>query len=147
MNLVHSARRVATSIVFLGAVWMLIVSIRLGLWLMPIRLLRRLSRPFVDSFRADALSVYERRVIWAVEHASLAVPKATCLTQALAARVALGWGGLNSELQIGVLKSERGVFEAHAWVERQGRIVIGNRTDLAGYAVLPTLEKVIQWVH
>jgi hypothetical protein len=49
--------------------------------------------------------------------------------------------GQPAALRIGVARSEEGRFQAHAWVESQGRIVVGKLPDLRRYAVLPPLEK------
>jgi hypothetical protein len=42
-------------------------------------------------------------------------------------------------LRIGVAKGEAGKLEAHAWVESQGRIVIGGLRDLPYFTPLPPL--------
>ena len=80
------------------------------------------------------------RIAWAVRVASRYVPAATCLSQALAARMLLKQRGCPARLQIGVAKGERGQLEAHAWVESEGRIVVGNSRDLSRYTPLPSLE-------
>ena len=80
------------------------------------------------------------RIAWAVSVASRYVPAATCLPQALAARVLLKQQGYPARLHIGVAKGEGGQLEAHAWVESQGRIVVGNSQDLSRYTPLPSLE-------
>ena len=72
--------------------------------------------------------------------ASRRVPKATCLTQAIALRTLLARDGKESELRIGVAKAEDGRLEAHAWLESDGRIVIGGR-ESSRFAVLAAGEK------
>jgi hypothetical protein len=76
-----------------------------------------------------------------VRLASRYVPRATCLTQALTAQMLLGWAGLNSRLHIGVRLD--GKFEAHAWVEGPGRIVVGGREGVASYVPILTLDRPI----
>lgn len=80
------------------------------------------------------------RIAWAVRVASRCVPAATCLPQALAVRMLCKQQGCSARLHIGVAKGERGQLEAHAWVESQGRIVVGNSPDLSRFAPLPPLE-------
>lgn len=63
---------------------------------------------------------------WALSRGALLVPAATCLTQALSMQVLLGRAGYPSRLYLGVTKNAQGGFEAHAWVECAGCIVIGG---------------------
>lgn len=62
------------------------------------------------------------------------VPKATCLVQALAAQLLLTRHGHMADLQIGVSQAKG--FEAHAWLEFEGRVVLGGVTNLSDYVVL-----------
>ena len=62
---------------------------------------------------------------WAVEHAARIVPGATCLTQALAAEVMLRRTGGRPDLRFGVAR-DAGDFEAHAWLELGGRVLVGD---------------------
>jgi hypothetical protein len=80
-----------------------------------------------------------RRIVWAVQVASRRIPGASCLTQALAARVLLAKCGIASQLRIGIARGEQGDFQAHAWLETaDGRAVIGG-VALERYARLPSL--------
>lgn len=121
----------------------LLVAIRLGLWLLPFRTLRRLlsirTRAPIKSPEADQSSL--RRVVWGVKATSRYVPAATCLTQAWAAQVLLCRLGHPTRLRIGVAKSKGGKLEAHAWVESQDEIVIGHLADLSRFTVLPPLAE------
>jgi len=65
------------------------------------------------------------RIVWAIEAATRRVPATTCLSSALALQRLLGANGHESELHIGVAKTA-GVFAAHAWVERDGRVLFGE---------------------
>jgi hypothetical protein len=80
------------------------------------------------------------RIAWAVRVARRYVPAATCLSQALAVRTLFRRQGYPAQLRIGVTKGERGQLEAHAWVESEGKIVIGGSQDLARYTPLPSLQ-------
>jgi hypothetical protein len=104
----------------------LVPAIRLGLWLLPVRvvgralgaIVRRTPGRTTDPGLAD-------RVGRAVGRASRMVPGATCLTQALAAQALLEGHGLPTRLHIGVVRDEGQVVRGHAWVESQGVAVIG----------------------
>ena len=51
--------------------------------------------------------------------------------------------GLPADLRIGVMKEASGKLLAHAWVESDGRIVVGNLPGGVGlYTPLPTLPSV-----
>ncbi len=111
---------------------------RLGLWLLPFKTLRTLL---------TKISVFSKRrpakvdtIIWAVAVGSRYVFGASCLTQALAGQVLLHQHNAPALLRIGVAKNERGAFQAHAWVERQGRILIGNSPQLSRYTPLSAFE-------
>lgn len=69
-----------------------------------------------------------RELNWAVTRAARMVPQASCLTQALTMQILLGRRGYASRMHIGVAKNESGGFQAHAWVECGGRIVVGGAT-------------------
>jgi hypothetical protein len=117
-------------------------AIRVGLWMLPFRtLLGLLARMTQESTEVQETNqALIERVIWAVRIASRFVPRATCLTQALAAQVLLSLQGYPSRITIGVAKSHGGQLEAHAWVESQGRIVIGGLKDHARFTPLPPLD-------
>jgi Transglutaminase-like superfamily len=123
---------------------LLLEAIKLGMRLLPFRTLRgilarvanvpaRLLRP-ADFIPSD-------RVAWAVEAASRHTPRVkSCLAQALATQVLLTRRGYPSLLHIGVTKGERGQLRAHAWVESEGRILIGG-SGLERFTPLAVLEK------
>ncbi len=67
---------------------------------------------------------------------------AKCLARALTTQVLLNRQGYLPDLRIGVAKATAGQLEAHAWVEYQGRIVIGQLNDLSRYLPLPSFEGV-----
>jgi len=77
----------------------------------------------------------ERR-IWAVRTASRCFPPASCLTQALAAQVLLASAGIGACVQIGVSKVKSEALEAHAWLEKDGEILLGGSEADKRYARL-----------
>ena len=52
--------------------------------------------------------------------------RTTCLRQALLLWFLLARHGVATELRVGVEKSVEGDFAAHAWVERDGQVLIGG---------------------
>lgn len=111
--------------------------VRLALWLVPRPFVRRslVERVILRSRDPRAPSV--DRIVWAVVRARRLVPRATCLVQALAARILLARAGHQADLRIGVAKSRTGRFEAHAWLERNGRVLVGRVRELELFAALP----------
>lgn len=75
------------------------------------------------------------RIVSAVRRCSRVVPRATCLTQALAARKLLEKEGHAADLKIGVAK-DGSILRAHAWLELDGRIILGKRPRHSRYFVL-----------
>jgi len=55
--------------------------------------------------------------------------------------VVLGKMGYSCEVRIGVTKDNRGKLQAHAWVESDGRIVLGNIPGMSRYTTLPPIER------
>ncbi len=107
--------------------------VRLGLWLLPISKLTGLLQhaPMVRVRRDPAVD----RFTWAVESASRLVVRPTCLVRALALETLLRRYGRKASLQIGVDKGEGKTLEAHAWVESEGKILLGG-ADVGRYKTL-----------
>ena len=112
---------------------------RVGLTVLPFRWVERLAarrratpngrpRPSVD------------QLAWAVSAASRRIPRATCLTQALALQSLLIAEGNEPMLRLGVAKTPAGDLEAHAWLEHEGRIVIGGPQS-ARFTPLPVQSR------
>ena len=112
---------------------------RLVTWVLPFPVGRRL---LVGKRRPDRPTVTGDQIRWAMHHAQRVIPGATCLPQAVAAEALLTRGGLPALLQIGVMKTPEGKLLAHAWVESDGRIVVGALPGgLGAYTRLPTLPR------
>ena len=107
--------------------------VRAALWVLPsswiIRSVKRLSAPA----RTPALHVHTRvtpgEIVWAVDAASRRLPDATCVTQAVAALLLLRRYGYDAQFCVGVARGKTGALNAHAWLERDGRVVIGRSTQ------------------
>jgi hypothetical protein len=109
----------------------LLEAIKLSMRLLPFQASRRLwsaqgaGRPMRGLRCRDDTSA--DKVTWAVEVASRYTPGAkTCLNQALAAQVLLARRGRPAILRVGVAKTKGGQFRAHAWVESDGKVVLGG---------------------
>lgn len=116
--------------------------ISVGMRLLPFRTLRRLlvlaQKPRAGLKRVDRLPA--ERIAGAVEAAGRHMPgEKTCLTQALATQTLLVRRGYPALLHIGAAKGEEGQLQAHAWVESEGRVVIGGH-NLGRYAPLVALR-------
>ena len=108
---------------FLLKSFALTVAVRAALDLLPHRVLLAL----VSRARAGRVRSAESvdRIAWAVRAASRAVPRATCLTQAIAVSILMVRRGYDAQVSIGVAAKQGGI-DAHAWVEHNGEIVIGG---------------------
>ena len=119
--------------------WILLGIIRLGLELFPFSTLRKLLYKLTILFRGLGKDFSVEYLVWSVAVVSPYVPKTTCLAQALTAQFLLQRAGHQARLHIGVNYGIGGRLEAHAWVESQGRILIGG-FDLNRYTHLLALE-------
>lgn len=100
--------------------------VRLELWLFSLQTVRKNMVTFPGRRKEPGNRTYPvDRITWAVQVAAVIVPRSTCLVQALATQALLAAGGQASSLCIGVAKDDPSSFEAHAWVEIDGRAVIG----------------------
>jgi hypothetical protein len=106
----------------------LLAVVRVGLWLLPFATVRRVARALGRSGpRATAAGgPDEARVVWAIGVAGRAVPRSTCLVRALAGQALLARHGWPSELRLGVARGPDGAFRGHAWLEREGRVLMGG---------------------
>ena len=103
---------------------LLVGIVRTALWFFPFRTVQRIlfamSKPSRATHSAD-------RIVWSVMAVSPYLPRATCLTQALAGQALLARSGYKSRVEIGVAKDEQRRFEAHAWLVFREHVVIGGR--------------------
>jgi len=111
------------------------------LWLVPFPSQRWLMSCFIkkptDEVRPGSADA--GRIVWAVSGASSYIPEATCLTQALAVQILLNRQGILADLRLGVGRNGDGQFKAHAWVEKDGRVLIGDY-ELESYCVIPPAD-------
>ena len=88
---------------------------------------------------SNALTHKAERIVWAVSVASRFVPRASCLTQALAAKRLLNAAGISSQVHLACGVDKDGVSGAHAWLECEGNVVLGG-TAPVGFVALPALK-------
>lgn len=119
----------------------LLLSIRVALIFLPFRTISRFTqsmrREKPDLNAAEIVSM--KRIIWAINRAGGPILRdRACLTQALVGQVLLNRWGVSTRVKIGVLKDREGHFQAHAWLENDGQVLLGGTvTDLKHYTVLP----------
>lgn len=122
----------------------LVAAVRLGLSVLPYRTVQRLLGPEHAGTSAAAsqgtitreAQAYQRRVVAAVEAVGRRLlGDKPCLTQALVAQRLLRQGGYETSLRLGVTKDGHALL-AHAWLERNGYVVIGGGMSQVRYATL-----------
>ena len=122
----------------------LTATVRLGLSLSSLSRvsqgLRRLARALPQ--RTGATPQYRLRAAWAAHAVGTRfLPDRPCLTQALVLQYLLLRRGEDSaQLHIGVTKGEDEDLQAHAWVERDGRVLIGGADAPEMYERFEDLE-------
>ncbi len=136
LNLTSDERGLLISALFYLA------AMRVSLWVLPLQqLLKRLPLRVVtrDNGRENNVLPAER-IAWAICAVSRYLPGArSCLVQSLAAQAMLARRGFASRLRIGVAKDENRRLRAHAWVECDGKILIGAK-GVSQYTAFPHLE-------
>lgn len=80
-----------------------------------------------------------REIAWAVNRLSALLPGTlNCLPQALTVQTMLRRRGTEGILRFGVKPTKDGAIRAHAWVEWEEKVLVGQLPDLADYARLPS---------
>ena len=120
-------------------IFALLVRVRLALWLRPFNRVRELGRHLGDkpADPTNRLSAHDLTSL--VTAAACYIPRASCLTQALVTDAILRRYGYSPELKIGVGRGQSNRFQAHAWIELDGKVVIGDLPTLDQYTALPSV--------
>ncbi|NEO91093.1 MAG: lasso peptide biosynthesis B2 protein [Moorea sp. SIO3G5] len=123
--------------------FMMLLLVRVGLKFLSFQTLhQRLEQISHYRFTHTANLVKLNHILWAVNRTSRYMPgKVKCLARALTTYTLMVQYGYVPQLRIGVAKGESGQLEAHAWVENQGLVVIGQLPDLTRFKTLPSLGK------
>lgn len=70
----------------------------------------------------------------ALDAASAWIPGAhNCFVRALALRALLAHRGIRTDLRIGFVRGDDGDLLGHAWLERDGRVLVGDVPDLSRF--------------
>jgi len=115
--------------------------IRVALWVLPFRRIHRWIEKSGSSSGSDDV-LRRMRIARAVSVVSRFVPGASCLTQALAAQWLLRRRGEDAKLCFGIARSPSGAMEAHAWLEHDGGVLIGDLPNLHDYRRFQTLSAI-----
>lgn len=117
--------------------------VRLGLYFLPFQSLQRLLAN-ISQVKSDNQKGRQNelgKIVRAVNISSRYLPgDVKCLARALTTQVLMSRRGFLPELRIGVAKGEKGQLEAHAWVENQGKVVIGHLRNLSHFTPMPSWQ-------
>lgn len=121
-----------------------LVSVRLGLRLLPFQTVRSFLGRFAASAKrqgrpAAAGSAAAPRIVRAVDCAGRGLGL-TCLPRALTTHALLARRQIDSTLRIGVTRTPGAPLEAHAWVERDGVVIMGELPNLSRFVKMPLSE-------
>ncbi|MCP5449580.1 MAG: lasso peptide biosynthesis B2 protein [Candidatus Competibacter sp.] len=123
------------------ALWL--ITVKAGLYLLPFDLLRGWVAPPGKPPSSGPVAIEEvREITEAIERLGrlLAPLQINCLPQALVGQKLLRRKGFNAQLKIGVLKNRDDLLTAHAWLEYQGLVILGNLRGLKQFTAFPSLE-------
>lgn len=120
----------------------LLLLMRLAIAVLPFRAVPRLARALVALPPRPRRPLPPEPVLWAVQAAGHRFFRRNpCLTEAFTALVLLWRAGRAARLRIGVSRNpSTPTLMAHAWLESEGRIVIGGTRSPGRYAPLFSLE-------
>lgn len=124
--------------------YILLIIVRLGLFLRSFNRLCKLLERFSSSNSSTVSDrpLLIRRVAWAVDASCKLMPGSVkCLARAMTMKTLLDLHHCPSTLMIGVDKNEVKQLEAHAWVEYEGHVVMGQLHDLNRFKPLPNLPQ------
>lgn len=103
--------------------------IRIMVWVFPFTFVQKSAKKMANSISRKDQNPNTRIPIYQIKFmitmAASFVPRATCLVQALAGYILFSKYSYTTQIKIGVL-NEEGVFEAHAWLEHGGNVVLGE---------------------
>ncbi|WP_233876792.1 lasso peptide biosynthesis B2 protein [Dyadobacter sp. CY323] len=108
--------------------------IKTGLTILPFSFFRKAFHWFTSTRSSKEFSAIEiNRIVWAVDTAANLLPfELLCLPRALATKYLLREAP-ELTLEIGIEINPAKQFEAHAWVERNGNIIIGDWPKTISY--------------
>lgn len=114
---------------------LLLAGIRVLLPIVGLKNLRRLLKAECGP-GGKVTQIEVKELLGIVTKASrICVVGSTCLTRALAGQYLLRKAGIESNLCIGVMRDDQQNFQAHAWLEKDRKVVLGGSD-----------EEIRQWV-
>ncbi len=129
--------------------WGVLLAVRIALKIATFRHLYRFSLwlgehgPRVSEGRQDER--FDGLVALSIERACSLMPgRIMCLPRALTGVVMLALLGRPAELNIGVSRPAARDFEAHAWVARCGKVVVGTVEGIEAFPTFP-LNQASKW--
>jgi hypothetical protein len=78
----------------------------------------------------------DARVIWALASIARYCRRSTCLSRALTAELLLSSKPGPLTIVVGVAAPAQGHMESHAWVERDGQVLVGTEADTGRFVPL-----------
>ncbi|MDP3484742.1 MAG: lasso peptide biosynthesis B2 protein [Methanobacteriaceae archaeon] len=97
--------------------------VRIMLWIFSFVRIQRIIKRFTHKSGKNKIPL--PKITWAIQVMSRFTPRATCLVRALAGQILLSQYGYDSNIKIGVSR-DKGEFEAHAWLEQDGGVILGE---------------------
>ncbi len=116
----------------LRAAFARLIIVRIGLALLPLQTLQRLSS---KTSRHDLAGASLDELRWALLAAARHLPGTRCLLRALVLQELMARAGLAGQLCIGVAKDSGSALEAHAWILYEGAPVL-DEPELERYSLL-----------
>ena len=117
----------------------LVLLVRLSLWLRPAQTVSFLGCHSLSPLEKVKMVYPVSSLVWAVERSSaLPLGQMKCLGRALVTQTLMLLSGHTSKVCFGVAKEPHNQIEAHAWVEYQGRIIIGQLNNMSRFYPLST---------
>lgn len=106
--------------------FLLVIRIRIMLWMFHFSTVQNRVQKIACNYNStpkNTITMNRLRIM--IMATSRYVPRATCLVQALAGYILFSKYGYSTSIKIGVL-TENGEFEAHAWLEHDEKVVLGE---------------------
>ena len=118
--------------------------VRISLRLLPFKTLHR----FIQMLERKAKGIehgndtYQADILWAINRTGENLfGDNACLPLALAGQIQLNLHGFPAHTRLGVQKTLNGEIKAHAWVECNGKVVIGGpEQEIEQYTILSEIE-------
>jgi hypothetical protein len=111
---------------------------RVALWVFSFATVRRMADVLARLVARSSATHDPAAIARMILRAGHLVPRTSCLVRAMAAKVLLAANGKASLIHIGVAGTGES-FEAHAWVECDGEVVLGGE-EAGRYRTLLTLS-------